>query len=225
MDILSVIIDLILVLIFVSFIINGRRRGFVNAVLTLIATAISIFTAYEFSSPVAQWAEETFVKNAAVNSIADIISANIGSGTQAVVDAIPSYIAEAAKAGGISLSETVSNLGASVDSVQVAGQIYGAAQNAVVMPVLGVIAFLVVYAVISFVLSFAVRAISKVFRLPILKGLNKLFGGLLGAFKGAAAVVILCTVLVAIKFILPEEFALAVEDSAIVNFAAGIILK
>ena len=225
MNILAVIIDLILVLIFASFIINGRRRGFVNAILTLIATVISIFTAYEFSAPVAQWADETFIKNAAVNSIADIISANIGNGTQAVVDAIPSYIAEAAKAGGISLSEIIAELGSSVDAVQVAEQIYGAAHNAVVMPVLTVITFLVVYAAISFVLSFAVRAISKVFRLPILKGLNKLFGGLLGAFKGAVAIVILCTVLVAIKFILPEEFALAVDESVIVNFAADIILK
>lgn len=225
MNILAVIIDLILVLIFASFIINGRRRGFVNAILTLIATVISIFTAYEFSAPVAQWADETFIKNAAVNSIADIISANIGNGTQAVVDAIPSYIAEAAKAGGISLSEIITELGSSVDAVQVAEQIYGAAHNAVVMPVLTVITFLVVYAAISFVLSFAVRAISKVFRLPILKGLNKLFGGLLGAFKGAVAIVILCTVLVAIKFILPEEFALAVDESVIVNFAADIILK
>lgn len=225
MNFLSVIIDLILVLIFVSFVLNGRRRGFVNAILTLVATVISIFAAYEFSSPVAQWADETFIKNAVVNSIADIISANIGSGTQAVVDAIPSYIAEAAKAGGVSLSETVSNLGASVDGVQVAEQIYGAAHNAVVMPVLTVIAFLVVYAVINFVLSFAVRAISKVFKLPILKGLNKLFGGVLGAFKGAVAVVILCTVLVAVKFILPEDFALAVDESVIANFAADIILK
>lgn len=225
MNFLAVIIDLILVLIFASFIINGRRRGFVNAILTLIATVISIFTAYEFSSPVAQWADETFIKNAAVNSIADIISANIGNGTQAVVDAIPSYIAEAAKAGGISLSEIIAELGSSVDAVQVAEQIYGAAHNAVVMPVLTVIAFLVVYAAISFVLSFAVRAISKVFRLPILKGLNKFFGGLLGAFKGAVAIVVLCTVLAAIKIILPEEFALAVNESVIVNFAADIILK
>lgn len=225
MNFLSVIIDLILVLIFVSFVLNGRRRGFVNAILTLVATVISIFAAYEFSSPVAQWVDETFIKNAAVNLIADIISANIGSGTQAVVDAIPSYIAEAAKAGGISLSEIIADLGSSVDAVQVAEQIYGAAHNAVVMPVLTVIAFLVVYAVINFVLSFAVRAISKVFKLPILKGLNKLFGGLLGAFKGAVAVVILCTVLVAVKFILPEDFALAVDESVIANFAADIILK
>lgn len=226
MNHLSVIIDLILILIFAVFIINGRKKGFVNAVLTLAAAALSIIAAYEFALPVAEWANEAFIKNAAVNSFSDIISANIGSGTQTVLEAIPPYISEAAQAGGISISEIVSNLGSSIDAMQAAEQIYGAIYNVIVLPVLTVVAFLIIYAIISFILSFAVKAISKVFKLPILNGLNKNLGGLLGAVKGAVAVAILSVVLVTFKvFLQPETFVAAIDESIIPNLIADIILK
>ena len=150
MNYLSIILDLILVLIFAVFIINGRRKGFVNAVLTLVATAISIFVAYEFASPAAEWADGVFVRNAVVKTIADIITTNIGNGTQAVAQAVPSYIVEAAQAGGISINEVISNLGSSIDASQAAEQIYGAIYGVIVLPVLTVIAFLIIYAIINF---------------------------------------------------------------------------
>lgn len=225
MNHLSIILDLILVLIFAVFIINGRRKGFVNAVLTLAATAISIFVAYEFASPVAEWADGVFVRNAVVKNIAGIITTNIGNGTQAVADAVPSYIAEAAQAGGISLNEVISNLGSSIDASQAAEQIYGAIYSIIVLPVLTVIAFLIIYAIINFILSIAVKAICGVFKLPILKGLNKTLGGLLGALKGSAAVVILCIVIIVTKVFYPEDFALAVDESTIPNLVADIIMK
>lgn len=223
--ILSIIIDLILVLIFAVFIFNGRRKGFINTVLTLAATAIGIFVAYTYSQPVAQWADEAFVKNAAVNSIAGIISSKLSSGTQAVTDAIPSYIAEAAQAGGVSLSELIDGMGSSIDAVQLAEQIYGAIYNIIVLPVLTVIAFVIIYAIISFILSFVVKVIDKFFKLPVLKGLNKTLGGVLGAVKGVVAIAILSVVLVVTKVFCPEAFGAAVDESIIPNIIADIILK
>lgn len=225
-DVLSIIIDLLLILIFAAFIIYGRKKGFVNTVLTLAASAAGIFIAYKFAMPLAQWADEAFIKNAAVSSIAEALSSHLASGTQAVIDSIPSYIAEAAEAGGVSVREIVSGIGSSVDAGQAAEQIYGAIYNVIILPVLTVVAFLIIYAIISFILSFIVKAANKVFKLPGLKGFNKFLGGLLGAVKGAAAIAILCVVLDTFKvFLQPEALAAAIDEAIIPNIIAGIILK
>lgn len=213
-----------MVLIFAVFIINGRKRGFINTALSLAASAIAIFVAYKYAMPVAQWADGAFIKSAAVNTFSEAISAHLSSGTQAVIDAVPSYITEAAEAGGVSLQELISGIGSSINAEQAAEQIYGATYSIIILPVLTVVAFLAIYAIISFILSFAVKAIDKVFKLPGLKGLNKTLGGLLGAVKGVAAVAILCAVLVTFRvFIQPEFLATAIDEAMIPGLIAEII--
>ncbi len=213
-----------MVLIFAVFIINGRKRGFINTALSLAASAIAIFVAYKYAMPVAQWADGAFIKSAAVNTFSEAISAHLSSGTQAVIDAVPSYITEAAAAGGVSLQELISGIGSSINAEQAAEQIYGAIYSIIILPVLTVVAFLAIYAIISFILSFAVKAIDKVFKLPGLKGLNKTLGGLLGAVKGVAAVAILCAVLVTFRvFIQPEFLATAIDEAMIPGLIAEIL--
>ncbi|MBE6772195.1 MAG: CvpA family protein [Ruminococcaceae bacterium] len=223
MDLLPLIIDLILILIFVSCIIDGRKKGFVKTVLSLAATVIGMLIAYEYAGPVAQWANEAFVKNAAVGSIAGIISAQIGNGTQAIIDAIPSYISEAVQSGGLNISSVVSDIGSSVDAAQAAEQIYGAIYNVIILPALTVIAFLIIYAIISFILSFVISIINRFFKLPILKGLNKLLGGAIGAVKGVAVTVLLSIVLVVVSGFFPDVLGEAVKEANIPQLAADII--
>ncbi|MBQ3046058.1 MAG: CvpA family protein [Clostridia bacterium] len=224
MNYISLIIDLIMVLIFAVFIINGRKRGFINTALSLAASAIAIFVAYKYAMPVAQWADGAFIKSAAVNTFSEAISVHLSSGAQAVIDAVPSYITEAAEAGGVSLQELISGIGSTINAEQAAEQIYGAIYSIIILPVLTVVAFLAIYAIISFILSFAVKAIDKVFKLPGLKGLNKTLGGLLGAVKGVAAVAILCAVLVTFRvFIQPEFLATAIDEAMIPGLIAEIL--
>lgn len=213
-----------MVLIFAVFIINGRKRGFINTALSLAASAIAIFVAYKYAMPVAQWADGAFIKSAAVNTFSEAISVHLSSGAQAVIDAVPSYITEAAEAGGVSLQELISGIGSTINAEQAAEQIYGAIYSIIILPVLTVVAFLAIYAIISFILSFAVKAIDKVFKLPGLKGLNKTLGGLLGAVKGVAAVAILCAVLVTFRvFIQPEFLATAIDEAMIPGLIAEIL--
>lgn len=223
MGLLPLIIDLILVIIFISCIIDGRKKGFVKTVLSLFATVIAMLIAYEYAGPVAQWANEAFVSNAVTGSIADIISAQLGNGAQAIVDAIPSYITEAAKAGGMNILATFSDTCLSINAEQVAEQIYGAIYNVIISPALTVIAFLIIYAIINFILSFVISIINRFFKLPILKGLNKLLGGAIGAVKGVAVVAILSIVLIVASGFFPDVLGEAVKEANIPQLAADII--
>lgn len=225
MDILSLVVDGILILIFVSLILDGRRKGFFKTVLSLVATAISVLIAYEYFAPLAEWANEAFIQKAAVNTFADVISAHLSSGTQAVIDAIPDYITKAAQAGGVTVSAIVSDIGSSVDASQAAELIYGGIYSILVFPILSVIAFIVIYAISNAVLSFGIRIVNNIFRLSVLKGLNRFLGGIVGALKGVVIVAILSIVLVVIAPILPEEFGEAINSSIIPNFIEEISLK
>ncbi len=226
MDILPLVIDGILVLIAVSSIFDGRRKGFVKTFLSLIATAISILIAYEYSAPLAEWANEAFIHNAAVNTIAEALTKQLSGGTEALIQAIPAFIVEAAESGGIAVSDVVSGIGSSIDATQAAEQIYGGVYGIIVSPVLSVIAFLALYAISNAVLSIGISFINGIFKLPVLKGLNKFLGGILGAVKGVVAVAVLSVALVTLSGIIsPDELGAAVEAAAIPNMFAEIILK
>ena len=98
MENLSLILDGILILILVASIFDGRRKGFVKTVLSLAVTVISVIIAKEFAEPLADWINTNFIHDMGVNWLTNIISENISSGTQAVVDAIPRNIAESVAA-------------------------------------------------------------------------------------------------------------------------------
>lgn len=225
MDILPLIIDAILILIFISCVLDGRRKGFVKMILSVAAILVSILIANEYSSPVAEWANEAFVHEATVNTIAELISSHLNSGTQAVINAIPKYIIDAAETGGVAVSSVISDIGSSVDAVQAAEQIYSGIYNVIIETLLSAAAFLVVYAVCNFVLSFGVSIINRFFKLPVLKGINKLLGGVLGAAKGIIVITVVSLLLVVAGNIFSGMLGAAVNESNIPQIVADIIIK
>ncbi|MBR3779981.1 MAG: CvpA family protein [Clostridia bacterium] len=226
MEILPFVIDGILILILVATFFDGRRKGFFKMLFSLVATAIAVIIAYEYSAPLVGWVNEAFVQKAAVNILADSISAHLSSGTQAVLDSIPDYITEAAQVTGTSVSDVISDIGSSFDVVQAAELIYGGIYSVIVFPILMVVAFIVIYAISNAILSLGVNFLNNIFRLPVLKGLNKFFGGILGAFKGVVIVVILSMALVVFApIITPEEIREAIDSSIIPNLIEEISIK
>lgn len=226
MNILPFVVDGILILILVATFFDGRRKGFFKMLFSLVATDVSLLIAYEYSAPIAEWANETFIQNAAVNILADSISSHLSNGTQAVLDAIPDYISEAAQVTGTSVSGVISDIGSSFDAVQAAEKIYGGIYSVIVFPILMVAVFVVIYAISNIILSFAIKFLNNIFRLPVLKGLNKFFGGILGAVKGVVIVVILSTVLLAVEPIVsPQEFKEAIGSSIIPNIVEEISIN
>ena len=222
---LSLIIDVIFILVFAAVILDGRRKGFFKTILSLVATAISVLVAYEYSASVAEWANEAFIQNVAVSTLTKSISSHFSSGTQAMIEAIPDYIVKAAEASGVAVSSVISDISSSFDAVQAAEQIYGGIYGIIVFPILSVIAFIVIYAISNAILSFGIKFFNNIFKLPVLKSLNKFFGGVLGAVKGVVVIAVLGVALVTVSPILPEEFASAIDSSIIPNIFSEMILK
>ncbi len=224
MDILPFIIDIILIVVFAGCIIDGRKKGFVKMILSVVATVIALFIAKEYAEPVANWINESFVHGRIVESISRAISDSVGSGAAAIANALPGYIVRAAEAIGLSAKEITADLGSNVTSVQAAEQICTAVEGAFIVPAIKIVSFFIIFAIGSAVLNFAASFINGIFKLPLIKSVNKLLGAILGGVKGLIAVLIIGLVFWLISSIAPETpFAAAVEDSAIIKTAWEII--
>mgnify|MGYP003321284938 CR=1 FL=1 len=110
MAILSVIIDIALVAVFIGAVIKGRKNGFVKMILSIIAAVIAILIAKEYCEPVALWIEENLIRNAAINSIANVLSFNIGGTIQNAISSMPDYILNAAEYAGVEIESFVSGI-------------------------------------------------------------------------------------------------------------------
>lgn len=225
MEFLPLILDGILILILVASIFDGRRKGFVKTVLSLAVTIISVIIAKEFAPQLADWVNTNFIHDTGVQWLANLISDNITSGTQAVVDAIPQTVAEAVTAFANTKVETlVSGVTDSAQITAVAEKIYNAAELAFINAFITVVSFLVIFIASKTVLSVGASLVNGIFRLPVLKGINKFFGGLAGALKGAIAVVIICMVLGMCTGIFAETpLYTAVSGSVITQFIIQLI--
>lgn len=225
MEFLPLILDGILILILVASIFDGRRKGFVKTVLSLAVTIISVIIAKEFAPQLADWVNTNFIHDTGVQWLANLISDNITSGTQAVVDAIPQTVAEAVTAFANTKVETlVSGVTDSAQITAVAEKIYNAAELAFINAFVTVVSFLVIFIASKTVLSVGASLVNGIFRLPVLKGINKFFGGLAGALKGAIAVVIICMVLGMCTGIFADTpLYTAVSGSVITQFIIQLI--
>lgn len=225
MEFLPLILDGILILILVASIFDGRRKGFVKTVLSLAVTIISVIIAKEFAPQLADWVNTNFIHDTGVQWLANLISDNMTSGTQAVVDAIPQTVAEAVTAFANTKVETlVSGVTDSAQITAVAEKIYNAAELAFINAFITVVSFLGIFIASKTVLSVGASLVNGIFRLPVLKGINKFFGGLAGALKGAIAVVIICMVLEMCTGIFADTpLYTAVSGSVITQFIIQLI--
>ena len=224
MEFLPLIIDLAFVALLVVNVLDGRKKGFVKMILSFAAAVLSWLIAAEFSQPLAEWANEAFVHGWISGSIENAIADSLGNGTNALIEAIPDYIANAAETAGISVQSLAQQLGSSVDSAQAAEKIYTAVESAFVVPAIRIVAFFIVFAVAQRILAILIGIVNKFFKLPIIKSFNKLLGGAAGALKGIIVIAVLSLVLSFVIMLAPEtDFALAAEQSTVYQIMTDTI--
>lgn len=216
MEILPFIIDLVLVLVFIGAILRGRSEGFVRTVLSVIAAIAGILIAREYCEPVALWIEEHLIRNAATNSIGNVLGNHIGDTVQEIINALPDYIKNAAEFAGIQIESFVSDA-ITPETVKTATEsIYAAIKDFAVIPASRVVAFVIIYIIVNAVLSIGISFVSNFFKLPILRGLNKTLGAVLGGIKGVFEMYVISAVIGFASMLIPvAEFAEAVSKATL----------
>lgn len=241
MDILPLVVDGIVILIFVACIFDGYRRGFVKMLLSIAAVSLSIVIAGAVSAPLAQWANDEYVSDITsdyIDSYVDGALENVGlskdelagdtfegAGNE-IAEAIPEEITQLLEQYGISVEEILDNISAEDTVDEVSGKIKENIEQKIILPVLEIIAFLIVYIICSVIFSIIINIISSMFRLPVIKGINKSLGAALGTLKGIAVIGVVCVFAVlAASFFTGNELADAVSEAILTNTVNEVALE
>ena len=222
---MHIIIDVILIAVFVSTVINGYRIGFIKSLISVCKFFISIAIAFALASHVGALISEKVVYEPVLSVVTDKVedvagTVNEEADLSEIFDKLPdsvklfvSYDEDAqdkingAISDGIISDESISEL-----SHSIASGISGVISS--------IIAFLAVFAISMIALTILAFVLDKIFTLPVLKQANKLLGLIFGVFYGAFNVFAVCTVITLILHLIgvnsPELSAEAMKDRTVV---------
>ena len=225
---MSLAIDIILVVIFASFVLTAVKKGFILSLLEFAAVILALVLAYNFSPKVAETAYDGFVKEATIKTIETQIEENVSlqeTSTQAqlLLESIPDYMVSVADFMGVSVDDIKQSVASSkLTSENIATELVEKIAQPIIIGALTALSFVVLAIVLLFVLKFLAQIIAKIFKIPVIKTVNKLLGGILGACKGFAVVLFICTILTVFFASGDNELATAVNDSVVVNLIDNV---
>ncbi len=196
---MAYILDGIVLLVVAFCIWNGWRKGFIKALSRLLAFVVALLVAMWCSGPVAQavydgavapQVEETLLTNLNDNALG-----SASAKADAALNELPEYVRNLLSNQGIATGQDVLNkVGATDNAPQLAERIEATVVAPLLVPVLEVLASFVLFLLASVVISFALGLLDKVFKLPLLRGVNRTLGIIPGIINGVLCALILATV-------------------------------
>lgn len=225
---MAIAIDIILAVIFAAFVLTAVKKGFVLSLLEFVAVILAFVLAYSFSPNVAEAAYDGFVKESTIKTIETQIEKNISlnetsTQTQVLLDSVPDYMVSVADFMGINIDDIKKDVANSkFTSENIATELVEKIAQPIIIGTLTALSFVVLAIVLLFILKFLAQIIAKIFKIPVIKTVNKLLGGILGACKGFAVVIFICTILTVFFASGDNELATAVNDSVVVNLIDNV---
>ncbi len=225
---MSIILDVILLTIFVAFVFTAAKKGFMLSLFELIAVIVALALSYQFSPVVAQAAYDGIVEESLIETVETQIddNLNISSSTEQaemVLDAIPDFMVTFASSVGIEVEEVREKITSENFSAEnLATELVNKVAQPIVVAALTAIFFVLLAALLLFVLKWLAQILAKLFKLPLIGTVNKVLGGTLGACKGIMVIIFVCTILQIVFAGGDNEIATAVNGSYVVGLLDNI---
>lgn len=224
---MGILVDILLLLIFICFILIGKKKGFVRTLLLVVSKFISVLLARFVSTEFSVRIYDVCFKKLAVNKIESYLeSSSVADFSQNVSDffsSIPDYYLKIANILGFDELK----LRQEINSLDVNKEMAAYLEENIIGPILSIICsavvFVVVYVLSSIVFSIIIKFVCKFFNLPILKTVDGVFGAFLGSLNGIICVFIVSYLLViAYGVFANESFRQIVDSSYLINLLTKI---
>lgn len=212
---MSLIIDLLIIVVTAVFVIDGYKRGLVNAVVRLLSSLISSVMSVFISCFLAAWVYNSFFKEIAVREIQKVLPEAISGNGAAknaseIYEAMPDFVDNALSVLGIGKSRFVSAVSETTLSIpNVIEEMIRPALITLVMVALSVLMFMILSAIAVAVTKGLTAAVD----LANLKTSDKILGALLGLLQVIVMLLIMNLLIYAMLLILPENYASSLSDS------------
>ena len=221
------ILDIFFLAFAVLTIFIAKKKGFVLTLLDFAAFFLAVFLAIPVSGWLAEGVYNTFISQSVVTALESQLpsaasGAEIAAQVNAVLSDFPDFVTAYASSIGIDISEIsrqVSAAGASTGSL--AQTVEANIVAPIVTAVCKAIIFVILLIIFVILLKIAARLINQFFKLPVLKTLNGTLGAILGVFKAAVGIVIICSVIGLIGELTAESAPVilnSVNDSVVAEF-------
>lgn len=190
---MSVVLDVIIVAVFVIALVWSVKRGFIKAMTGLVSFIAAIAVALWLSAPVARWAYNTLVApsvSAALEQVQTDAGQSAAMSADAMLEGMPDGIRSILASVGITSGDALTaklspdGSGALIDRVMT--DIIEPTATALIR----MIAMLLLFLLTSFIVSLLLKAVDKVFKLPLLKGINRTLGFIPGVLNGVVSVLL-----------------------------------
>lgn len=183
------IADAVIVALFVLFVIIGIKRGIAVTFLNIVALLVTAVSAYYLSQLLSQLIYDSFVRQTVITNLEQTIKQ---SGVQQAVnnsfDAIPKWVM-------VPVTAIISLFGVSSQSVTEKFSVtQGTVENTAnsvekllapfVTGIFQLVLVIVLFIIILIIAKIIVKHLLKVFNIPVIKQINKILGGVLGAGEG-----------------------------------------
>ncbi len=187
----SVIFDLILLAALIGIIIKYARRGFMAGLVQFVGNLVSLLGALVLSSEASAVLFERFFKNSFIDRIDTTIAQQGSVDLAQIVDRFAGFLPESIQ------QKVVETAGSFLDfaAPDVAERIVKEVVEPLVTPIIAIVLFFVSFALCRLLVAFIVAVMTNLNRIPVLGGVNRLMGVLMGALAGAVDLYIaLCAV-------------------------------
>ena len=185
------IADIIIISIIALFVIIGIARGMAKSLLSLAGIVVTAISAYYLSKYCSEYIYDMFVKDNIIRNLEQTIQQyGFEYAANNSIDALPLWIGGMLSGilalFGATASDFNSNIGTTI-SESAASAIERAVAPSVIM-IFWLLLMIIFFIVIYIIVKKLIKLVLKVFEIPIIKQINKLLGGVLGAVEGLVVV-------------------------------------
>lgn len=229
-----IILDLIVIAIVLIYVLISAKRGFVRTLIELVGFGLSIYLAFLIGGVVANGVYDAVIEPTIVDTIVEEVDGTASGSVNAAIDAVwanvPDSVVQTANHLGITPASVKNSIDAatldtSADVRQVALEVTDAVARPVIVPLIKTLVALLLFIVLLFVVKLLARIINRVFSLPLIGGLNRILGGILGFAKGVIVATVICILLSTAVAITANGFlfftAENIEKTALFQILAG----
>lgn len=201
---MSLFIDILLLVIIVTTVIGGYKRGFIKSVMNFASAVLSFFAAVYFTPYLSAYLRNNVFLKRISDNIAETLASLLGVGTaerstEQLFNDMPDALVNIADRFGVDLetfaAEFSSPESATAETVKLMSD---AIADPVATAISSALAFITIFVIVNLILRIITSILDVVFELPVLRQLNSLAGLVFGVFSAVLYAVVLSSVLVSL---------------------------
>lgn len=222
MDIVSHLIDIILLFLCLFFAAMAAKKGFIKATLDFVFSVIATVAAWFVSNTFCDEVYSMFVRERLLTAIDQRVISGVSQSVDSVVASVPAWITDsAAKLGLIQSSENISGiLSAGLTAENIEKTLIGP----IAVFVVKIILFILVSVLLGIILRIVSYSIGKAVRKSAGKSIDIALGAVLGIFKGVIISLIVSLLLYFIAYMIPDsDFTRFVDASYFCKIAVSLL--